>query len=62
MMELHVSLAAAVPNGVYVEYVPQLQAVTSSSLVITDGCVTPPDVPGTGIDWNPDALDDHRVA
>lgn len=61
-MELHVSLAAAVPNGIYVEYIPQLQAVTSSSLVITDGCVTPPDVPGTGIDWNPDALDDHRVA
>ncbi|MEU6710952.1 alpha-L-fucosidase [Nonomuraea sp. NPDC046802] len=62
LMELHVSLAAAVPNGMYVEHVPQLQAITRSSLVIEDGHVTPPDVPGIGIDWNPDALDDHRIA
>ncbi|MEV2214899.1 mandelate racemase/muconate lactonizing enzyme family protein [Streptomyces sp. NPDC050997] len=62
LMELHVSLAAAVPNGIYVEHIPQLRAVTRSSLVIEDGCATPPDVPGIGIDWDPDTLDDHRVA
>ncbi|MGO4419556.1 mandelate racemase/muconate lactonizing enzyme family protein [Streptomyces sp. MCAF7] len=62
LMELHVSLAAAVPNGIFVEHIPQLQAITHSTLAIEDGCVTPPDVPGIGIDWNPDALDDHRVA
>jgi L-alanine-DL-glutamate epimerase-like enolase superfamily enzyme len=62
LMELHVSLAAAVPNGIYVEHIPQLQAITRSSLAIRDGCVTPPDVPGIGIDWNHDALDNHRVA
>ena len=33
-----------------------------STLAVEDGRVTPPDVPGIGIDWNPDALDDHRVA
>lgn len=62
LMELHVSLAAAVPNGMYVEHIPQLRAITHSSLVIEDGQVRPPDVPGIGIDWNLDALDDHRVA
>ncbi|MFI7128743.1 mandelate racemase/muconate lactonizing enzyme family protein [Nonomuraea sp. NPDC050153] len=62
LMELHVSLAAAVPNGMYVEHIPQLRAITRSSLMIEDGQVTPPDVPGIGIDWDPDALDDHRVA
>lgn len=62
LMELHVSLAAAVPNGIFVEHIPQLQAITHSTLAIEDGCVAPPDVPGIGIDWNPDALDDHRVA
>ncbi|MFE4956007.1 mandelate racemase/muconate lactonizing enzyme family protein [Streptomyces sp. NPDC056653] len=62
LMELHVSLAAAVPNGIYVEHIPQLQTITHSTLAIEDGCVRPPDTPGIGIDWNPDALDDHRVA
>ena len=29
-MELHVSLTAAVPNGAWVEYIPQLDAITTS--------------------------------
>jgi L-alanine-DL-glutamate epimerase-like enolase superfamily enzyme len=62
LMELHVSLAAAVPNGMYVEYIPQLAAITSSSLAIVDGLVSPPSAPGLGIDWNWDAIDDYRVA
>ena len=48
LMELHVSLAAAVPNGIYVEHIPQLQAVTHSTLAIEDGCVTPPTYPASG--------------
>ena len=62
LMELHVSLAAAVPNGQYVEYIPQLRAVTRTELTIRDGKAVAPDVPGIGIDWDPDALDDRRVA
>ena len=30
LMELHVSLCAAVPNAAWVEYIPQLDAVASS--------------------------------
>jgi L-alanine-DL-glutamate epimerase-like enolase superfamily enzyme len=62
LMELHVSLAAAVPNGMYVEYIPQLGAITGSRLTVTDGLVSPPEAAGLGIDWNWDAIADLRVA
>lgn len=56
LMELHVSLAAAVPNGAWVEYIPQLDAVASSRLAIEDGCAVPPEAPGLGIAWDEEAL------
>jgi L-alanine-DL-glutamate epimerase-like enolase superfamily enzyme len=62
LMELHVSLAAAVPNGRYVEHIPQLRAVTTNRLRIADGHAIAPDTPGLGIDWDRDAIDDRRVA
>jgi len=62
LMELHVSLAAAVPNGLYVEYIPQLRAVTRTELTVRDGRAVAPDEPGIGIDWDHDAIDDRRVA
>ncbi|GAA1730770.1 mandelate racemase/muconate lactonizing enzyme family protein [Isoptericola hypogeus] len=62
LMELHVSLVAAVPNGAYVEHIPQLRAVTRTELHVADGLAVAPDSPGLGIDWDPDALDDRRVA
>jgi L-alanine-DL-glutamate epimerase-like enolase superfamily enzyme len=61
LMELHVSLVAAVPNGRYVEYIPQLRAVTNDEITIVDGHAHAPNTPGLGIDWNHDALDDRRV-
>lgn len=62
LMELHVSLAAAVPNGMFVEYIPQLTAVTRTGLTVRDGRAVAPDVPGIGIDWDRDAIDNRRVA
>ncbi|WP_238153520.1 mandelate racemase/muconate lactonizing enzyme family protein [Kribbella speibonae] len=62
LMELHVSLTAAVPNGRYVEHIPQLRAITRSEMAVVDGHAVAPDVPGLGIDWNADAIDDRRVA
>jgi L-alanine-DL-glutamate epimerase-like enolase superfamily enzyme len=52
LMELHVSLTAAVPNGAWVEYIPQLDAITTSRLTIDDGYAVPPSSPGLGIDWD----------
>jgi L-alanine-DL-glutamate epimerase-like enolase superfamily enzyme len=62
LMELHVSLAAAVPNGRYVERIPQLRAITVGELEVVDGHAVAPSAPGLGIAWNRDAMDDRRVA
>jgi L-alanine-DL-glutamate epimerase-like enolase superfamily enzyme len=62
LMELHVSLTAAVPNGAWVEYIPQLDAITTSRMAIDDGYAVPPSSPGLGIDWNFAAIEDAAVA
>ena len=53
LMEIHVSLCAAVPNASWVEYIPQLDRITTSRLEIDDGYAVPPSQPGLGIelDW-----------
>jgi L-alanine-DL-glutamate epimerase-like enolase superfamily enzyme len=62
LMELHVSLTAAVPNGAWVEYIPQLDSITTSRLTIDDGYAVPPATPGLGIDWDFGAIDRTAVA
>lgn len=62
LMELHVSLSAAVPNGAWVEYIPQLDDVTSSRMTLRDGYAIPPDEPGLGIDWDHAAIERRAVA
>lgn len=62
LMELHVSLAAAVPNGAFIEHIPQLRAITRSELTVEQGWARVPTAPGLGIDWDRDAIDDLRVA
>jgi len=61
LMELHVSLVAAVPNGRYVEHIPQLRAITTREMEIVEGNALAPETPGLGIAWNRDAMEDHRV-
>lgn len=56
LMELHVSLSAAVPNGRYVEYIPQLDPITHEGMMIKDGRAYPPNAPGLGIAWDWDAI------
>jgi L-alanine-DL-glutamate epimerase-like enolase superfamily enzyme len=56
LMELHVALCCAVPNGRWVEYIPQLDAITRSALAIRDGRAYPSPEPGLGIDWDWDAI------
>ncbi len=62
LMELHVSLAAAVPNSLYVEHIPQLARLTHRGLDIVEGHAVAPSEPGIGIDWDFDAIDNLRVA
>lgn len=66
LMELHVSLTAATPAAKWVEYIPQLDAVAHSRVLIAAGEAAAPDVPGLGIDWRLDelerrALDRQRI-
>jgi L-alanine-DL-glutamate epimerase-like enolase superfamily enzyme len=61
-MELHVSLTAAVPNGAWVEYIPQLDSITTSRIKLEDGHAVPPDTPGLGIDWDFGRIDAAAVA
>jgi len=62
LMELHVSLAAAVPNSLYIEYIPQLRAVTTQEVQIEDGHAIAPGQPGLGIAWDHQAIKRMRVA
>jgi len=61
LMELHVSLACAVPNSVYVEYIPQLAPLCLSQLEIRDGLAVPPSLPGTGIDWDRERISHFAI-
>jgi L-alanine-DL-glutamate epimerase-like enolase superfamily enzyme len=61
LMELHVSLAAAVPNGSWVEHIPQLDEIALDGVSIHEGMALPPEEPGLGIDWNWDAIEQRRV-
>ena len=60
LMELHVSLCAAVPNARWVEYIPQLDDLTTSRLRIEDGHAVAPETPGLGIEWDADQLKARR--
>ena len=61
LMELHVSLACAIPNGKYVEYIPQLDELTGTRMRIADGYAYAPNEPGIGIDWDWDAVRSKRI-
>ena len=61
LMELHVGLCCAVPNSRWVEYIPQLDAITGKQLAIRDGRAWPSNDAGLGIDWDWDAVQRMRA-
>lgn len=62
LMELHVSLTCAVPNGKYIEYIPQLDDLTTKGLEIVKGQALAPNEPGIGISWDWDAVKARSIA
>ncbi|HXX86768.1 MAG TPA: mandelate racemase/muconate lactonizing enzyme family protein [Casimicrobiaceae bacterium] len=62
LMELHVGLCCAVSNSRWVEYIPQLDAITSAQLAVREGRAWPSMEAGLGIDWNWDAIERMRRA
>jgi L-alanine-DL-glutamate epimerase-like enolase superfamily enzyme len=61
LMELHVALCAAVPNARWVEYIPQLDSLTTEGMTIREGYAVPSKSPGLGIEWDWAAIDRQRV-
>ena len=61
LMELHVGLAAAVPNGRWIEYIPQLDSLTTAGMRIDNGRAVPSAEPGLGIAWDWAAIERQRV-
>jgi L-alanine-DL-glutamate epimerase-like enolase superfamily enzyme len=62
LMELHVALCAAVPNARWVEYIPQLDSLTSGTMRIENGHAIPSSEPGLGITWDFTAIKKKTVS
>jgi L-alanine-DL-glutamate epimerase-like enolase superfamily enzyme len=56
LMELHVALCCAVPNGRWVEHIPQLGRITTEPMRMHGGRAFPSDAPGLGIAWDWNAI------
>jgi len=61
LMELHVSLVCAITNAPWLEYIPQLDDITSSTMRIESGTAFPSNEPGIGIDWDTDKIAHRRL-
>jgi L-alanine-DL-glutamate epimerase-like enolase superfamily enzyme len=59
--ELSISVVTAVPNSVFVEYIPQPEPLLTRPLIRRDGYGFPFETPGHGIDIDPDALERFTV-
>lgn len=66
--QAHLSLMAAIPNGLFIEYYPKEfdpmhgQVYLHTPMLEADGCVSVPEVPGIGCEPNVQALAAHRTA
>jgi L-alanine-DL-glutamate epimerase-like enolase superfamily enzyme len=59
--ELSITVAAAVSNSVFVEYIPQMEPLLKRPLARRDGYAIPPDMPGHGVEFDPEALERFTV-
>ncbi|MFI5612642.1 enolase C-terminal domain-like protein [Amycolatopsis sp. NPDC051903] len=59
--EVSAHLLAASATAHRLEYVDWAAPILRDPLSVVDGCATPPDRPGTGVDWDADAVARYRV-
>jgi L-alanine-DL-glutamate epimerase-like enolase superfamily enzyme len=59
--ELSLTIAAAVPNAVFVAYIPQMEPILARPIARHDGYGIPFDAPGHGIVFDPEALERFTV-
>ena len=58
--EVSAHLLAATPTAHWIEYVDWADPILQQPLTVTDGRVLPPDKPGNGLTWDPDAVSRFR--
>ena len=61
LMELHISLVCAIPNARWLEYIPQLDDLTSAAMKIEGGRAFAPQTSGLGIAWDWDAIKSKTI-
>ena len=61
LMELHVGLCCATPNARWLEYIPQLDDITTERMSIREGYALPSAMPGLGIAWDFEAIERMTV-
>jgi L-alanine-DL-glutamate epimerase-like enolase superfamily enzyme len=60
--ELSATVACAVSNSVFVEYIPQMEPILKRPIARRNGFALPFDAPGHGIEFDPEALEKFTVA
>lgn len=61
VMELHLPLVAAIPNSLFVEYIPSLDAVLTQPLKLGGGYFVPSETPGLGVPFDWEKLREFRM-
>src|SRR5690606_7614830 len=59
--EISAHLLAVTPTAHWLEYLDLAGPLLKRPMVIEDGMAIPVDEPGTGIEWNPAAVERYRV-
>jgi len=59
--ELSVTVACAVSNSVFAEYIPQMEPILKRPIPRHNGFAVPFDAPGHGIEFDPEALERYTV-
>ena len=62
VMELHLPLVAAIPNGLWVEYIPALNNALRAPWRFEDGYFRPSEEPGLAIPWDFEKLERYKAA
>lgn len=62
MQDIHIQLLGAIPNAMYLEYLPWFDHFMARPLVVRDGRVAPSDDPGHGVAFKDGVVDDYLVS
>jgi mandelate racemase len=59
--EVSAAVLGVTPTAHWLEYVDWAAAILAEPFRVVDGAVTPPDVPGSGVSWNEEAVARYRM-